>query len=115
MKKGTDIKIYLADVLESVKQIQEYTAHLKNFEQFQQDRKTQDAVIRQLLIIGEAVKHLPDTTREKHASIPWKKIAGARDVFVHEYSGIELPLIWNIIENDLEPLQREIQKIDDSL
>jgi len=106
-----DIHVYLADIVESVEHIEEYITNLKTFQEFQKDIKSQDAIIRRFMIIGEAVKHLPDALRHRHSDIPWKKIAGIRDIFVHEYSGIDLIQIWNIIGQDLPMLKRKVREM----
>lgn len=73
--------------------------------------KVQDAVLRRLEIICEAVKHIPDKVKEKHPEVEWKKIAGARDIFVHEYFGIKLERVWDTIANDLLPLKEQVEKL----
>ena len=87
-----DIGLYLDDISESIQKIEKYIQGLTE-EQFSRNTETQDAVLRRLAIIGEAVKHLPDDLKEKHKKIPWKQIIGARDIFVHEYFGIKMERI----------------------
>ncbi len=65
----------------------------------------QDAVIRNLEVIGEAVKKIPDDIRSNYKDIPWKKIAGLRDILIHEYFGVNMNIVWDVIENKLQPLQ----------
>ncbi len=81
MKRDTNI--YLADIIESIEKIEKYLAEISETE-FYTDEEKQDAVIRRLEIIGKAVKKLPDDFREVHTQIPWKKIAGMRDIMIHE-------------------------------
>ncbi len=70
----------------------------------------QDAVMRRLEIIGEAVKHLPDEMKDKYPNIPWKNIAGMRDVLIHEYAGVQIERVWRTAKDDLPPLKQVILK-----
>lgn len=105
-----DIGLYLDDILESIEKIEDYTHGLSE-EEFSRNTETQDAVVRRLAIIGEAVKHLPEDLRLKHKQIPWKQIAGARDIFVHEYFGIGTERVWQTIHEDLPGLKMLIQEL----
>jgi len=71
----------------------------------------QDAVMRRLEIIGEAVKHLPDEMKDKYPNIPWKNIAGMRDVLIHEYAGVQIERVWRTAKDDLPPLKQVILKL----
>jgi len=99
-----DINLYLDDILESIEKIESYTQNISE-DEFSRNTKTQDAVLRRLAIIGEAVKHLPEDIREKHKQIPWKQIAGARDIFVHEYFGVGIDMVLVAIHKDLPNLK----------
>ena len=77
--------------------------------QFRKDRKTVDAVLRNLEVIGEAVKKLPADFRRNHPEVEWKKIAGLRDIVIHEYFGIDEELIWDIVQNNLPELRRKVK------
>lgn len=105
-----DIGLYLDDILESIEKIEEYTKSLSE-EEFSRNTETQDAVLRRLAIIGEAVKHLPEDLKEKHKQIPWKQIAGARDIFVHEYFGVRIERVWETIHEDLPELKKVVEEI----
>lgn len=105
-----NIGLYLDDILESISRIEASTQNLTR-EQFDDDIDIQDAVVRRIEIIGEAVKKLPQEFKEQYPDIPWKKIAGTRDVFIHDYFDVNLDRIWNIIENDLKPLKAHIQRM----
>ncbi len=80
-------------------------------EEFYENVEKQDAVLRRLEIIGEAVKHLPDGIRENHPEVPWRRIAGMRDIIIHEYFGITLEMIWVVVTEDLPKLKAPIQQI----
>lgn len=105
-----DIGLYLDDILESIEKIESYIQGI-NEEEFSRNTQTQDAVLRRLAIIGEAVKHLPDDVKEKHNQIPWKQIAGARDIFVHEYFGIGMERVWESIHKDLAELKTFVKNL----
>lgn len=108
MKKDT--KIFLFDILDSIEKIEEYTKNLSE-DEFFDNIQIQDAVVRRIGIIGEAVKNLPISFRNKHSNISWKKIAGTRDVIIHDYSGVDADLVWEIIKNDISKLKKQIQKL----
>lgn len=84
-----DVKVYLDDILESISQIEKYTKKTTQ-SKFNKNMQLQDAVLRRLEIIGEAVKNIPENFRNLYLEIPWKKIAGMRDILIHEYSGVDL-------------------------
>lgn len=105
-----DYRVYLDDILESIERIEEYTQG-KNETDFKKDTKLQDAVLRRLEIIGEAVKHIPDDVKGKHAEVEWKMIAGARDIFIHEYFGVKLERIWDTVVKDLPKLKKQIEDL----
>ena len=100
-----DYKVYLEDVLEAASKIRQFTTGL-TLATFSQDIKTLDAVVRNLEIIGEAVKHLPEDVRARSRDIDWKKIAGLRDILIHEYFGVNVEVIWDIIQNKLPDLEK---------
>lgn len=100
----------LADILEVCQRILEYTKGME-YEHFKEDFKTQDAVIRNLEIIGEAAKNIPEDFRLEHTSIPWKSMAGTRDRLIHDYFGINLEIVWDITKFELQHLIEEIDKI----
>jgi len=105
-----NIKLYLQDIWESILAIEEYTKDCTE-DEFNSNRQIQDAVIRRLEIIGEAVKNIDDDFRYKYPQIPWKKIAGIRDIIAHEYFGVKLERVWDVIIKDLPGLRDKIKSI----
>ncbi len=106
-------RVYLLHIRDALTNIQEYTSSGREF--FFKDKKTQDAVVRNLEIIGEAVKHLSASLTASHPSIPWKQIAGMRDKLIHEYFGVDLNLVWDVVATGLPDLNRKISEILKSL
>ena len=100
-----DYKVYLEDILEAASKIRQFTAGL-TLSEFSRDAKTLDAVVRNLEIIGEAVKHLPDEVRARSQGVDWKKIAGLRDILIHEYFGVNIEVIWDIVQQKLPQLEQ---------
>jgi uncharacterized protein with HEPN domain len=108
MKKND--KVYLLHILEAINQIREYTQDL-DYDGFLKSRLVQDGVIRQLEIIGEATKNLSQETRDKDVQIPWKDMAGMRDVLIHQYFGVDLVAVWTTVEQDLPFLEQGISRL----
>lgn len=105
-------KLYLDDILQAIERIEKYT---KNFtlEKLIKDNLVADAIIRNLEILGEAAKNIPEDFKKQHPDIEWKKIAGLRDILAHEYFGVDLAILWDIIETKLPVLKKKISKIQD--
>jgi len=101
---------YLEDILEAIERIVQYVEN-QSEETFYQSIEKQDAVIRRLEIIGEAAKKISAETRNQYPNIPWKEMAGMRDVLIHEYFGVSPTIIWNVIKNELAHLAPEFQRI----
>ena len=101
-----DPRVYLAHILECIGRIESYVAKGKT--SFLAEPLIQDAVIRNFEVIGEAAKRIPDTYRLANPTIPWRSLAAFRDVVIHQYEGVSLPRIWQVIENDLPDLKRTI-------
>jgi len=97
----------LGDIQEALRRARSYTADL-SYEQFLADTKTQDAVIRALEILGEATKKLSPALRESHPEIPWKNMAGLRDKLIHDYFGVNIDIVWQIVRDQLPVLTEQI-------
>jgi len=104
-----DDRIYLLHIRDAIQHIVEYTTPGK--ESFFADRKTQDAVVRNLEIIGEATKRVSSSLKATHPDISWKPIAGMRDKLIHDYFGINLQLVWHVVERDLPTLQSRVTRL----
>ncbi|NVM56237.1 MAG: DUF86 domain-containing protein [Candidatus Helarchaeota archaeon] len=112
MKKN--IKVYIDDILESIIKIENYTNTLTK-KDFHENTQVQDAVLRRLEIIGEAVKHIPLEFRKKYTKIPWEKIAGMRDILIHAYSRVNLERVWKVIKEDIFELKNNILEMKEIL
>ena len=105
-----DFDIYLEDILEAIDRIQEYIQDVTRGT-FERDRMRIDAVARNLEIIGEAVKQVPDSVREKYPSVEWRKIAGLRDILIHKYFDVNLEIVWSVVQSNIPILKTEVQQI----
>ena len=103
-------KIYLGDILDSINKIESYVSDLSDMD-FVENFAIQDAVMRRLEIIGEAVKHLPSEIKDNNQNIPWKNIAGMRDILIHEYAGVQMERVWRTVKEDLPPLKQVVHKL----
>lgn len=108
-----NIKLYLQDIFESILAIEEYTGSLTE-DEFYKNRQVQDAVLRRLEIIGEAVKNIDKHFRDRYPNIAWTKIAGLRDVLIHAYFGVNMKRVWSVVEKDIPELKQEILHIMES-
>jgi uncharacterized protein with HEPN domain len=105
-----EYRLYLDDILGAVDRIHEYVGNM-DYSDFMADKRTQDAVIRNLEIIGEAAKNLSETLQNQAKGVEWRKIMGLRNILVHEYFGVSLPIIWDIVQNKLGPLEEACRKL----
>jgi len=105
-----DPRLYLSDILDSSSAIQEFV-HGLSFEEFCNDRKTYSAVIREFEIIGEAVGKISDELKLKHPDIEWQDIKDFRNLLTHEYFGVDMEIVWKIIQDDLPVLMEAVREI----
>ena len=103
-----DWKILFEDILESIYKIDNYTEEI-DIEAFKSNSMLIDAVVRNIEIIGEASSKIPDEIKNKFAEIPWLKLKGIRNRIVHDYFGVDVEIIWKIIEKDLVELRHQIE------
>lgn len=108
-----DTKVYLQDIQRAIAKIRSYVRGMSQ-EQFAADDKTLDAVIRNLEVIGEAVKQLPTDIRDQAPTIPWTRIAGFRDLLIHQYFGVDVDIVWNILQTKLDELDSAAKNIESS-
>ncbi|MBI5700234.1 DUF86 domain-containing protein [Candidatus Saganbacteria bacterium] len=101
---------YLNDMLSSIKKIDGYIRGL-SLKDFKANEMVVDAVIRNLEILGEASKNIPNDIKKKHKDVEWKKIAGLRDILIHAYFGIDFDILWDILQNKLPGLKQALKKI----
>jgi len=105
--------VYLQDIQESISHIQHFLDGVSE-EEFYKNVEKQDAVLRRLEIIGEAVKHLPDEIRDNHPDVPWRQISGMRDIIIHEYFGVTLEMVWIVATEDILDLKDKVEEIIES-
>jgi len=104
-----DPRVYLAHILECIQRIERFTAGGKK--RFLSDVMMQDAVLRNFEVIGEAAKRLDDAYRAAHPQIPWRALAGLRDVLIHEYEGVDLERVWAVVDTELPGLSKAISAL----
>ena len=102
-----DWTFYLEDIQDACEKIQRYTSGM-SFEEFRDDEKTYDAVVRNLEIVGEAAKNLPDAVRAMMPEVEWGKSVGLRNIIAHAYFGVNDRILWDVVENKISGLKRAV-------
>jgi len=108
--KDRDLRDYINDLIEACEDILSFTKGM-SYSNFAGDKKTTNAVIRSLEVIGEATKNLPLSFRDNYPDIPWKQMAGMRDKLIHEYFGIDKQMVWQVIEKHIPNILALIKKM----
>ena len=105
-----DYRQQIEDILTAVARIRSYVQAM-NYERFRADDRTQDAVVRNLEVIGEAARALPEDVKADASGVDWRKLVGLRNVLIHEYFGISLPIVWDIVTSKLDELEAVCRRI----
>lgn len=103
-------RLRIEDILESVEKIGRFTKDM-SLEDFTGDEKTVDAVVRNISVIGEAARHVPEEIRERYPDVPWSEMRGMRNVVVHEYASVSIPIVWQTAKRNLPPLVPILRRI----
>jgi uncharacterized protein with HEPN domain len=109
MKKRDD-RVYLHDMLDAIRQVESYLKDI-SYDAFGKDHMRQDAVVRELEIIGEASRNVSESFQMQHVVIPWSTIIGMRHKIAHDYFGVNLRIVWDTVQNDLPPLKLQLEAI----
>jgi uncharacterized protein with HEPN domain len=102
-------QVYLRHILDAITKIESYVAVGKSV--FMTTSYWQDAVVRQLEVIGEATKRISEELRSQHPGIPWRRMGGMRDVLIHDYMGVDLSVVWEVTQRDLPELKQKIEAL----
>ncbi len=105
-----DYKIFLEEILEAIDNVSDFVGPMTR-QGFNADKKTIHAVVRNLEVVGEAVKGVPAEVRERYPQVPWQRIAGLRDILIHHYFEIDLDIVWDVVQNKLPELKAQIEAI----
>lgn len=110
--KRRDYTDYLQDIVDAIDDIRAFIEGM-SFQAFASDRKTVNAVIRSIEVIGESARNVPLAFRENNPGIPWDKMVGMRNKLIHEYFGVDLEIIWQTINEDIPPLRELIAELSE--
>ncbi|MGV8110294.1 HepT-like ribonuclease domain-containing protein [Methanospirillum purgamenti] len=113
MSEKRDLRIFLTDILNATEKIIRYNQEKESSQNVSTD-KDLEAIIYNLLVLGEASRSIPEDFREEHPEIPWKRMVGMRDKLIHQYWGMQQVTIWNTITRDIPDLREKIRKIIDN-
>ena len=103
-------RLFLEDMLQACEKVIRYAQGLTQ-EQFVANEQAFDAVMRNLEIIGEACKHVPPEVRTQHPSVDWRRIAGLRDVVIHEYFGVDIEIVWDVVTREVPALLEQLKRM----
>ena len=109
MNAKRDPNVYLCDIRAAIRLIRRYTE--AGEDRFLSDTMVQDAVIRQISVIGEAAAKLPRDLRDKRPNVPWKKVTGMRNILIHDYAETDIPTVWTTVTEDLPRLQHAVERM----
>ena len=104
-----DNRVYLGHIREAIQDVEQYASVGRDA--FMTDKMRQDALLRKLEIIGEAVKNLSEKSKQRRPEIPWRQIAGMRDRLTHDYFGVDLALVWVTVEKDIPSLKTAVEQL----
>ena len=107
--RSREWRLRVEDMLEAIERIEE-SVHGTDVDAFLKDRRTSDAIIRNLEIMGEAARNVPEDVASRHPEVPWKKAREMRNVLAHAYFGVDLPTVWKTIQDDLPPLKARLRE-----
>ena len=105
-----DISLYIKDILQNMRDAEEFIQEL-SYDQFLSDKKTLNAVVRSIEVIGEAAKKVPDEIRVKYPSVPWREMAGMRDKLIHFYFSVDREAVWLVVKERIPALKPLIEQI----
>ena len=106
-----DNSVFIKDILDSINAIEDFSKDISK-DKLESSRLIQSAVVREIQIIGEAVKNISTSFKQEHSEIPWKEIMGTRDKMIHHYFGVDLDILWNIIKKDLPLLKKQLINLE---
>lgn len=114
MSKPKDPFVFVNHIYDAIQDINKYKEPIPDLNTFEKDQKTQDAVIRRLEIIGEATNNLSIEFQNFHPEVSWRGPVGLRNLLIHQYFDIDIEAVWDVINNNLPELEKEIKKLLDS-
>ncbi|NWQ40287.1 DUF86 domain-containing protein [Bacillus sp. EB106-08-02-XG196] len=103
-------KVFLEDILAAAIKVEKYIKGL-SFDEFVDNDLVSDAVIKNILVIGEATKNIPDVIRNVNPEIEWRKMAGMRDMMIHGYFSINERIVWDVVQNKIPPLKKQVEQL----
>ncbi|WP_141433929.1 DUF86 domain-containing protein [Bacillus sp. 03113] len=105
-----EVKVFLEDIFTAAVKVEKYTKGL-SYAEFLDNDLVLDAVIKNILVIGEATKNIPDEFRQANSQIEWRKMAGMRDMLIHGYFSINHRIVWDVVQNKIPTLKQHVQQI----